>query len=94
MKDRKTRADPVSFCNRMMKAGVRIMPKAMSHMLRFSTIVLPSLKNLAKVMAVASFMNSVGCMLKLPILIQEVAPLILEPRKKVEITSSMQNRYR
>ena len=89
MKDAKTRAEPVSFCSRAMTAGIPIKIKAENHWVFRSFSVLALLKNLAMANAVANFANSIGWMLKLPILIHALAPLMSVPMNTTDNINNM-----
>src|SRR5574343_1530791 len=70
IKQAKTKAEPVSFCNNVKSIGNKMIPKQISWLRLPSNLTSKVPRNLASASAVAYLANSDGCNLKAPILNQ------------------------
>lgn len=82
LKAKNTKADPISGCNKTNKIGAEIIIKDIKIDLKLSSLTEGFAKKLLSDRQVANLANSEGCKEKPPKLIQDLAPLISDPKTK------------
>ena len=90
MKEKKTKVEPVSFCNKIMTIGAKIIAAEMYwSLLFFSKFLLYPLRYLAKASAVPNLANSAGCILNPPISIHDDEPFTVVPIASTKTNKKM-----